>query len=529
MLALMPGALAADSPKPGHKGNALAERIASLLAQPELARSDWGIQVVSLDNPPDDKRKESARRPAQKILYSLNADKLFVPASNAKLFTTVSALALVGPDYRFHTTVEANAPLDKYGRIDGDVVLVGRGDPNLSGRTLPYALKTERSLSSTIALETLADQLVKAGVKYIDGDVVADDSFYVNEPYGVGWSQDDLQWGFGAPVSALTINDNLIFLNVLPGERPGDRAFVTLDPPTAYYKIENRILTVATGGAHKIGVHRDQGSRTVTVWGTVTVNDALDRQELAAEDPASYAAQLFYEILMRHGIVIYGHTRAQRTDAATVVTENVPAAALLPLQSLLPAATNRASLVLASYDSLPFIEDLRVINKTSQNLHAEMALRLIGKNGGGTGNTETGLKVEQNVLSQAGLDPEEYDLHDGCGLSREDLVSPAALVKLLQFAAAQPWAAKFQDTLPIAGVDGSLADRWKGSDVIGHVHAKTGTMDHVNALSGYALTLSGRNLAFSIMVNNHALKNGRVREVIDQIVEAMVDDQPEKK
>jgi D-alanyl-D-alanine carboxypeptidase/D-alanyl-D-alanine-endopeptidase (penicillin-binding protein 4) len=529
MLTLAPGVLRADSSKASHKSNALGEKISSLLAQPDLERGVWGIQVVSLDNPPDDKRKDAKKAPAQKVLYSLNADKLFVPASNTKLFTTISALALVGPDYRFHTTVEANAPLDKYGRIDGDVVLVGRGDPNLSGRTLPYALKTERAPSSTIALENLADQLVKAGVKYIDGDVVADDSYYVNEPYGAGWSQDDLQWGFGAPVSALTINDNLISLNILPGERPGDRAFVTLDPPTAYYKVENRILTVAAGGTHKIGVHRDQGSRTVTVWGTVTVNDGLDREDLAAEDPASYAAQLFYEILIRRGIVIYGHTRTQRTDMSSVVNENVPAAAMTPLQSLLPAATNRASLVLASYDSLPFIEDLRVINKTSQNLHAELALRLIGKNGGGIGNTETGLKVEQNVLSQAGIVPEEYDLHDGCGLSREDLASPAALVKLLEFAAAQPWAAKFQDTLPVAGVDGSLADRWKASDVIGHVRAKTGTMDHVNALSGYATTLSGRNLAFSILVNNHALHNGRVREVIDQIIEAMVDDQPEKK
>lgn len=530
ILALLPGALRAESSKPGHKSNALAEKITSLLAQPDLSRSYWGIKVVSLDNAADGKTGDSKKGPAQRVLFSLNEDKLFVPASNTKLFTTVSALALLGPDYRFHTTVEANAPLDKYGRIDGDVVLVGRGDPNLSGRTLPYALKTERTQSSTIALENLADQLVKTGVKYIDGDVVADDSFYVNEPYGTGWAQDDLQWGFGAPVSALTINDNLIFLNILPGERAGDRAFVTLDPPTEYYKVENRILTVATGGTHKIGVHRDQGSRIVTVWGTVTVNDGLDRQELAAEEPASFASQLFYEILARHGIVIYGHTRVQHTSLSSVVTENVPPAALPPLQSnALPAATNRATLVLASYDSLPLIEDLRVINKTSQNLHAELALRLIGKTGGGIGDSETGLKIEENVFAQAGLEPEEYDFHDGCGLSRENLVSPAAQVKLLQYAAAQPWAAKFQDTLPVSGVDGSLAERWKGSDVVGHVRAKTGTMDHVNALSGYAITLSGKNLAFSIMVNNHALKNGRIREVIDQIVEAMVDDQPEKK
>lgn len=516
VLATVPVAFGAGRAKPGQSTKILAGKITSLLAQPDVDRGFWGIQVFSLDD--------------QKVLYALNADKFFVPASNTKLFTTITALALVGPDYRFPTTVEAGAPLDKYGRIDGDVILVGRGDPNLSGRNLPYVLKTERTQSSTIALENMADQLVKAGVKYIDGDIVGDDSFYVDEPYGTGWAQDDLQWGYGAAVSALTINDNLILVNILPGEKPGDRAFVTLDPPTAYYKIENRILTVATGGAHKIAVHRDQGSRVVTVWGTVTVNDGLDSQELAAEDPASYAAQLFYEILTRRGIVIYGHPRVQHTSPTSLVSEDVPAAALPSLGSVAsPPSSNQAPRMLASHDSLPLIEDLRVINKTSQNLHAELALRLIGKIGGGIGNTETGLKIEKNFLTQVGLTEEQYDLHDGCGLSRGNLVSPAAQVKLLTYAAAQPWAAKFQDTLPIAGVDGSLTDRWKGTDVIGHVRAKTGTLGHVNALSGYAITLSGKNLAFSIMVNNHDLKNGRAREIIDQLVQAIVEDRPQSK
>ena len=506
----------ADRAKTSAASRLLAQKITSLLAQPDLGLSFWGLEVVSVDD--------------QQILYTLNSDKLFVPASNTKLFTTVTALAVVGPDYRFHTSVETRAPLDKYGRIDGDVFLVGRGDPNLSGRTLPFALKTERAQSATVALENLADQLVKAGVKYIDGDVVGDDSFYVDEPYGVGWGLDDLQWAYGAPVSALTINDNLIFLNILPGERPGDRAFVTLDPPTAYYKIDNRIVTVATGGTHKVGIHRDQGSHTVTLWGTVTVNDGLDQQELAAEDPASYAAQLFYEILARRGIVVYGHPRVQHTSPTSIVSDQIPAAALPTLGTVpAPPSGGQAFVILGSYDSLPLIEDLRLINKVSQNLHAEMALRLIGKTASGIGNTETGLKVEQNFLAQAGLSPDEYDLRDGCGLSRMNLVSPAAEVKLLRYAAAQPWAAKFQDTLPVAGVDGLLADRWKDTDVTGRVRAKTGTLGHVNALAGYATTLSGKNLAFSIMVNNHELKNGRAREVIDQLVTAMVEDVPVKK
>ena len=516
IMALTASGFGAEKAKNAAVSKLLTQKFTSLLAQPDLGRSFWGIEVVSLDD--------------QQVLYTLNQDKLFIPASNTKLFTTITALALVGPDYRFHTSVETRTPVDKYGRIDGDIFLVGRGDPNLSGRTLPYALKAERTQSATVALENMADQLVKAGVKYIDGDVVGDDSFYVDEPYGPGWGLDDLQWSYGAPISALTINDNLIFVDILPGERPGDRAFVTLDPATAYYKIDNRIVTVATGGTHKIAIHRDQGSHTVTIWGTVTVTDELDHQELAAEDPASYAAQLFYEILLRRGIVVYGHPRVQHTSPASIVSNQVPAAALPAVGSVATTTpSSQALVVLGSYDSLPLIEDLRLINKVSQNLHAEMALRLVGKTGGGIGNTETALKVEQNLLAQAGLSPDEYDLHDGCGLSRMNLVSPAAEVKLLKYAAAQPWAEKFQDTLPVAGIDGLLVDRWKGTDVTGRVRAKTGTLGHVNALAGYATTLSGKNLAFSIMVNNHELKNGRAREVIDQLVSAMVEDQPVKK
>src|SRR5450631_760633 len=175
----------------------VATRIDAILAETDLVRGFWGIEVVSLST--------------GKVLYEHNSDKLFTPASNTKLFTTAAALALIGPDYKFRTTVETTGTLDRYGRLNGDLVLVGHGDPNLSGRELPYDLRTQRNDDPIQALEALADALVQKGVKFIDGDIVADDSYFAFERYAEGWSQDDLVWADGAPVSALTVNDNVVF------------------------------------------------------------------------------------------------------------------------------------------------------------------------------------------------------------------------------------------------------------------------------------------------------------------------------
>src|SRR3954469_25657997 len=181
----------------------LTDKITALLSQPDAARAFWGIEVVSL----------ATGQP----LYEQNADKLFAPASNKKLFTTATALALLGPDYRYRTTVESGGTLDTQGELHGDLKLVGRGDPNLSGRVLPYLQKTQRKTPHLLLLEQMADQVAQRGVKKIDGDVIGDDSFFAFERYPDGWSQDDLMWDYGAGVSALTVNDNVVFLSVLPG------------------------------------------------------------------------------------------------------------------------------------------------------------------------------------------------------------------------------------------------------------------------------------------------------------------------
>jgi D-alanyl-D-alanine carboxypeptidase/D-alanyl-D-alanine-endopeptidase (penicillin-binding protein 4) len=507
LLLLAQVALAAD------KKSAAEKRIDAILSQPDVARGMWGIDAVSLTT--------------GKTIYSENAEKLFAPASNTKLFTTATALALIGPDYKFHTTVETVGTVDKYGRLNGDLTLVGRGDPNLSGRVLPYNLKTERTLPSIAALESLADQLVQKGVKYVDGDLVADDSYFPFERYGEGWSQDDLVWEWGAPVSALTINDNVIFVSIMPADRAGERAFVNIVPYADYYKLDNRIITTPPGtGPRRIFINREPGSEVLTLWGNIPSDDQGANEALAIEDPAAFAAEMFRTMLEKRGVVIYGRARARHTDLASLSTFIVTTVAssgggdTKPLPPLHPVP-----LVLGTYESHPLADDLRVINKVSQNLHAELLLRLLGREKGNSGTIEGGLEVVRGFLQQAGIRQDEYAFYDGSGLSRENLVTPQAVVQLLTYASKQPWGALYEQTFPIAGVDGSLADRFKASVAEARVHAKTGSLGHVNSLSGYATTVKGDRVVFCILVNNHNLTGRRALETIDKIVDAIVDDE----
>lgn len=492
----------------------LAPRINSILSDPDLGRGFWGIQVVSLNT--------------GEVLYSQNADKLFIPASNTKLFTTAAALGLIGPNYKARTTVETSGTLDGHGRLTGDLVLVGRGDPNLSGRVLPYNLRTERSDLPIKVLEDLADELVKKGIKYIDGDVIADDSYFAFERYGEGWTQDDLVWADGAPVSALTINDNVVFVKIDPADRPGERAFVQISPFPDYYQVDNRIITTPAGTGRKIFINREPGSMVLTLWGNMPLGDPGANEALAVEDPAGFAAALFRSLLEKRGIVIYGRTRTHHTELASLSTFSVTALASAhgggDTHSTSSAA--KEAQVLAGYDSKPLSDDLRVINKVSQNLHAEILLRLLGREKGTAGTIEGGLEVLKSFLTQAGISPGEYVFYDGSGLSRQNLVTPHAVVALLQYAAKQPWGVMYSETLPVAGIDGSLADRFHGTAAQGLVLAKTGSLDHVKSLSGYANTVTGDRIAFSIFSNNFDVAGKRAQDAIDRIVEAIVQDIP---
>ena len=476
------------------QGRAGARIAAFLDASPVARTSFWGVRIVSLEQ--------------NRVLFERNANRLFVPASNAKLFTTALALARLGPDYRFQTRVLADRTPGDDGAVES-LRLVGGGDPNLSGRAIPYRRDAPAG-DPLAAIEDLAAQVAARGVSSVSADIVGDDTAYVWQPYAEGWSIDDPVWDYGAPVSALGINDNTVSLTVLPGSYRSDPARIVLTPPVEYYEIDNGVRT--TAGERRIMIARLPGERQLRIWGTLPLNDPGETEGLGIEDPALHAACAFRDALARRGIAFRGEARAIHLYPNQVADLNNG-----------PAPEPEPGVELARRDSAPLVEDLRITDKVSQNLHAEMALRAVAKARRHVGSREAGIAEEQAFLTEVGIDRASYTFADGSGLSRLDLVTPAAVVRLLEYmhhsAAGDAWIS----LLPVAGLDGTLHARFAGTAAAGRILAKTGTLSHVAALSGYARRGNGQMLAFSILVNNYTGPAADLRTAIDHVCALMLE------
>lgn len=479
-------------------------RVEATLAQPGADKGYWGVLVVAAQT--------------GEVLYALNAQRYFTPASNTKLFSTALAMAVLGPDYRFRTTIETHGTLDRSGRLRGDLVLAGRGDPNLSNRKLPMGKEVERDGPPEKVLAEFADRVAARGVKQIEGDVVADDSYFAYERFPSGWDIDDMLWGYGAAISAVAVNDNTMAIELRSGEREGARASFHVEPRNDFYKIQDKVATGPRGSERKLEVSREPGSRVIHVGGTMPLNGEPHTLTLAVEEPAEYAAQLLKRLLEARGVRVSGEARARHSSRTG--------------SSKTPEPTADPPVVLAERTALPLLEDVRVVNKISQNLHAELLLRVAAREKAGTSDTEAALKFAQQYFQGIGIDEGEVVLFDGSGLSRRNLVTPRAVVQLLTYIAQQPWAQGFRSTLPIAGEDGTLSDRMKDTPAAGRVWAKTGSLGHVNSLSGYATTLGGAQVIFSMFGNNHTQGGKEATGVLDAITAAMIEEigvRPEEK
>jgi D-alanyl-D-alanine carboxypeptidase/D-alanyl-D-alanine-endopeptidase (penicillin-binding protein 4) len=484
-------------------------RVDSILSDAHAKEADWGILIADRDT--------------GQTVFELNADRFFTPASNTKLFTTAFALATLGTGYHFRTTLESQIPLGSGGKLAGDLALVGRGDPDLSNRKFPFAGKVEHEGPTDKVLAQLADAAVARGLREVDGDIVADDRMIPFDPYPAGWSVGDLFFTFGAPVTAIAFNDNSVSIEMSPGSRLGEPAVVVVDPPDASASFTQSITTSPAGAAPELAVVRQPGPNFLLLRGSVPMGHAPAKLDLAMTAPVETAARSLKRLLEVRGVRVTGSVRVEESPPPQALkTGEVPALLPADLQGA-QTASPAAGVVLAEHISPPLLETVRVTNKISQNLHAELLLRTVAREKTGIGSTEIGLKLEQDFLKSAGVAERDAVLTDGSGLSAGNLVTPRSVVALLQYVIRQPWGSDFLATLPIAGVDGTLEDRMKGTPIAGLIQAKTGGLEHVHALSGYATTAAGEYLVFSIFVNKDPQHGRDSIASIDAIAVAMVE------
>jgi serine-type D-Ala-D-Ala carboxypeptidase/endopeptidase (penicillin-binding protein 4) len=467
-----------------------AARAALALGASPASKGEWGLLI--------------ADAATGETLYELNADKYFVPASNMKLFTTALALAKLGTEYRFHTTLETQGMVSPEGTLSGDVFLVGRGDPNLSNRKFPYELKEEFDGAPERVLAELADAVVAKGVKEITGDVVGDDTYFPRERYPDGWEIGDMVWRYGAAISAIVVDDNTVTLALAPGEIAGDPVTADVAPPTPDFQVENGVLTSAPDAKPDLTLTREPGSNKVQVVGTLPANSAPRKLTLAIQEPALHAAGLLKRLLEERGVKIDG-------EATTV---HFPAGPLVP----------QTRVVFAEHVSIPLGDSVKLVNKISQNLHAEMLLRTAARQDGTWATPDDLAKFPADFYAAVGITAGDVVQVDGSGLSRHDLVTPRAIVALLKYAKVQPWFTAYYVSLPVAGVDGTLEDRMKTTIAVGRIHAKTGSVEHVRTRSGFAETPAGRELIFSFLSNNQSGKNHEATDALDALSVAMLEE-----
>ncbi|MBA3601815.1 MAG: D-alanyl-D-alanine carboxypeptidase/D-alanyl-D-alanine-endopeptidase [Acidobacteria bacterium] len=490
---------ATPAPVPVQTISDLQSRIRLTLSRPELRRGSVGVKIVSLDT--------------NKVIFEENAEKYFMPASNMKSYTVAAAMEKLSPDFRFVTSVYAPAMPDANGVIRGDLSIYGRGDVSFS--TAFYDGDYYKGL------DALAAKIVQAGVKRIEGNLVGDESYFTGNPIPPSWEWEDLQWYYGAEISALPVNDNAVDLSVKPNSINLPCAVQVL-PANAVMKIVNRCTTSANGAKREIQIVKKIDQNTIEINGTMPLEDKGYKGFIAVSRPAQLFVELLRGLLIQKGVVITGQNKVINTKgkAVSAVASSVPPVEITKLESP------------------PFSLVAAKTMKPSQNTYTETILWTLGEQIGRkqespvaadeisikklqqTSSADLGLKVVQVFMSEIGVAPDSVIQWDGSGLSRHNLVTPSSAVQLYTYMSKSRYAGAWRNSLTIGAMDGTLKSRFRETAAAANVRGKTGTIDQVSALSGYVMTASGERLVFSILVNG--VNDVRLRQAaIDEIVVAL--------
>jgi D-alanyl-D-alanine carboxypeptidase/D-alanyl-D-alanine-endopeptidase (penicillin-binding protein 4) len=436
-----------------------------------------------------------------------------MPASNMKLYTVAAALDRLGPDFRFHTSAYTQELPDNKGKLRGDLIIYGRGDPTFATR-----FNGVGNSDYFKAIDELAASIVAAGVRRVEGDIVGDESYFTGPPRGMGWEWDDLQWYYGADVSALTVNDNALDLSVKPGAKVGDACVITTGPNIARVintnmrqlsgsppsvqlpsaagdnnaplTLINSTTTTTRLSKRELVVDRPLGQNGLVVSGSLPLDDPGYTASVSVPRPAYAFVWMLRSALERRGVTVKG-----RTYVVDATMRNV---APLDLTKLVE---------LAKRESPPLSEIAAHTLKPSQNLYTELILRSLGKQFPSTdpklSSAQAGISVVRTFLNEAGVNTSHLSLFDGSGLARQNLITAESTVQLLTYMSQHRYAQVYRDAQPVAGVDGTLRGRMRNTSAAGNVRAKTGTLSNVSGLSGYVTSAAGERLAFSMVINHY--------------------------
>lgn len=458
--------------------NELREQLDDSFNDPNFNHAFWGVLVKSLKT--------------GEIIYKRNADKLFNPASNTKLFTSAAALSLLGSDFVYQTNLYANGII-KNNKLAGDLIIQGSGDPTISNRFF--------NGNVTSIFEAWADSLISKGITEISGNLYGDDASFDNFGSGRGWLLDNESAWFSAPSGALSFNDNTLMIEVKPTEI-NFPAEIKVIPNTKYVTVMQKVLTVDTNSEQSIKISRLSGSNLISVNGKIKKDSKPVIEYVSIADPTLFFLTVLREVFEQKGISVKGKIGSISIAEKIILAENLS--------------------LLFTHESVPLHMIVKELNKNSNNFYAEQILKTIGLEVYNYGSSENGAKASKELFATMGINPDNMIMVDGSGLSRLNLVSPRQIVNLLTFLYSSDQFNPFYNSLPIGGVDGTLANRMKRSAAENNVRAKAGFNENVSSLSGYIKTIGGETLAFSIMINNFLASPNLVEYLEDNVCNRLV-------
>lgn len=460
--------------------NLLKSELDEIFNNPAFSNAHWGVIIQSLET--------------GEYIYRLNEHKNFIPASNIKLFTSAVALLKLGPEFKYKTYLYTDGEI-KNGILYGNIFVRGSGDPTISGRF------TNGDITKTF--RDWADSLLKLGIREVQGNIIGDDNYFDDQYMGTGWAWDDETYWYSAHISALSFNDNCVDLEILPGRRIGDPAIIRVNPNTSYVQIKNQLITAHPDSSNKIDFFRLPGTNIINIFGRISLRSNPRRESISVHNPTLYTVTVLKEVFESKGIKITGSVADIDDTFLNPDYEKMK--------------------VLASYESPPLSEIIKVINKRSQNFYAEQVFRTLGKIFGGEGSTQKSVEVMKSTLAQIGIPPDLISIYDGSGLSRLNLITPFQVLTLLNYMYRHEYFTFFYESLPIAGVDGTLETRMRRTKAQGNVRAKTGYVQYARALSGYVKTKDGEMLSFSMITNNYLIPTSTANMIQDIVCQRLAE------